>query len=471
MFRRPTVLILGAGASCHFGYPTGQQLVDGILSIMNGKHHPIQNANKPYEQRLWFGESDNAVFYGDGRLASENPKGFTLSSFLDHPNRHSQPILMDHNKDFSSDFLEACRHSGSFYQTLKSFDPINIDAFLGLFKGQFEKIGKYWIAKYLLECENTICFDREHTLLLTNSETSLGKPRPPRNENWYRYLLDALLSGIQGLPTTQDNRPKEEDDFLPQDSYKDSYQKLEDSFSNLFVLTFNYDVSLEYSLLSRLSDIPAIGPDYARYLLTKRANIHHVYGSLYDPFGADLLDSKKRHIESYGKHYENIKVDKQRSDNDGDKSIHFRKWAKFCWDCASNIHTIGGEKQNNDVLKDEIQKKIWDQLAVKITPGPDGTTKPDPKFFFLGFGFDPQNTELIGFHNFFSNAAKKKNTTVHHQMINAYWTNYNNSNALRQKFLSATQFDCYTTEFSRVESKNSSSHTVHQALTYDFSFL
>jgi hypothetical protein len=477
MFSRPTVLILGAGASCHFGYPTGQQLVDGILSLMSQEDHPLkgkdrrrtENVDDPIypDHQLLFANFDNTAFYGDGRPATKNAEGFTLSSFLDHAKRNSQPILIDNNKDFSSDFLEACRHSDSFYQTLKSFDPINIDAFLGLFKGKFEKIGKYWIAKYLLECENTACFDRKHSASSLDSE----KLWPPYNQNWYRYLLDALLSGIQGLPTSEDNRPRKEgDELIFQEAYKESYEKLQESFSNLFVLTFNYDVSLEYFLFSRLSDIPAIGRDFAHYLLNNCAHIHHVYGSLYDPFGADLLDSQKRHIESYGKHHEKRKVDKRMSATDYGKAIHFEKWAEFCWHCASNIHTIGGEKQNNVDLKENIRKRIWDPHHEAILKAKSSDPDLNPKFFFLGFGFDPQNTDLMNLRRIGREG-----------MPNTYWTNYNNSNALRQRIFSSTGFhppdlewsltDDSIHKFTQIEFRNSSPRTVYEALTYDFSFL
>lgn len=33
MFRKPTVFVLGAGASWHFGYPTGEQLVDDVIDM------------------------------------------------------------------------------------------------------------------------------------------------------------------------------------------------------------------------------------------------------------------------------------------------------------------------------------------------------------------------------------------------------------------------------------------------------
>jgi hypothetical protein len=479
MFNRPTVLILGAGASCHFGYPTGQELVDGILSLMSQQAHPLEgkdrrrtgNADDPVhpDHQLWF---NNQAFYGNGRPYpnSVNANSWHLDGYLNNL-RNNRQTIESHYPVFFGEFSEQCRlFSADFYQTLKSFDPLNIDAFLGLFKEKFEKIGKYWIAKYLLECENTACFDRKH------SSSSLDSKElwPPYNQNWYRYLLDALLSGIPNLPTTEDNRPRKEgDEFIFQEAYKESYEKLQESFSNLFVLTFNYDVSLEYFLFSRLSSIPAIGRDFAHYLLNTCAHIHHVYGSLYDPFSnleKKAPEEKEQWlIESYGSHYKDRRIDERNFDY---KAKHFQKWAKFCWDCAANIHTIGGKKHKDKELKQKINENIWEPLTNKITAiAAKESEKLFPKFFFLGFGFDPQNTELIGFHNFFSNAAKKKNTTVHHQMINAYWTNYNNSNALRQKFLSATQFDCYTTEFSRVEAKNSSPRTVYEALTYDFSFL
>ena len=35
MFTKDTVLILGAGASCHLGYPTGDRLIEEIKSTIN----------------------------------------------------------------------------------------------------------------------------------------------------------------------------------------------------------------------------------------------------------------------------------------------------------------------------------------------------------------------------------------------------------------------------------------------------
>jgi hypothetical protein len=194
---------------------------------------------------------------------------------------------------------------------------------------------------------------------------------------------------------------------------------------------------------------------------------------LYDPFSdldkkAPEAKDKQWLIESYGDHYKDRRIDERHSNHE---ASNFQMWAKFCWDCAANIHTIGGEKHKNDDLKEKIQKKIWDPLSDKITPGPDDKTKEDPKFFFLGFGLDPQNTELIGFYDFISNAAKKKGSLAHHRITDTYWTNYNNSNALRQKFLSATQFNYDLRFFSQIEPQNSSTRTVYEALTYDFSFL
>jgi hypothetical protein len=38
MFTKNTVLVLGAGASCHYGYPTGDDLIGRILkTIETGK--------------------------------------------------------------------------------------------------------------------------------------------------------------------------------------------------------------------------------------------------------------------------------------------------------------------------------------------------------------------------------------------------------------------------------------------------
>lgn len=37
MINNRTLLILGAGASCDYGFPTGQQLLEDIINFLQGK--------------------------------------------------------------------------------------------------------------------------------------------------------------------------------------------------------------------------------------------------------------------------------------------------------------------------------------------------------------------------------------------------------------------------------------------------
>ncbi len=152
MFTIPTTIVLGAGASCGYGYPLGHRLIDQIIA------QSVAN---------------------DGTNDSVYPIG------------PSQRLRVQ----------------------LGFYDPTSIDAFLAHY-GDDEELINY--AKKIIT-----------QILLLKADKSKFE-RKDGSEHWYRYLWEAIVSG------------------------RTAKQLVEEPL-NLDIVTFNYDVSLEYFLYSRVT--------------------------------------------------------------------------------------------------------------------------------------------------------------------------------------------------------------------------
>lgn len=247
MFTEKTLIILGAGSSCHLKYPTGGELIDQI------KNPELSALHTPKE----------------------------LSRLLDE------------------------------------MQPLSIDTFLS-YHTEFEEIGKELIARAILNVE-------DKDLLVC--------------ENWYRFLTDALVSQC-----------KESEEILI-------------NIENIMIATFNYDISLEYYLYSRLKKISFFNEHIDAFL--KEIKIVHTYGQL-GCFGW--------HKEFYDKTYENEVVER-RPDTYGNRGKSFKVLAK-------GIDIIGIRKWNPQTPPKHI-KLIHDFLDEA------------KRIYILGFGFYEENMELI----------------------------------------------------------------------------
>lgn len=112
----------------------------------------------------------------------------------------------------------------------------SIDAFLGR-RPEFQEIGKKCIAAVLLQCEDP-------SLLFTENR---------EKDHWYKYLFNHIA--------------------------KNDWDEL--SFSDISIVTFNYDRSLEYFLYIALQYAYGKSEDEARKKLSS-LRIVHVYGALSD---------------------------------------------------------------------------------------------------------------------------------------------------------------------------------------------
>lgn len=182
VFKLNTTLVLGAGASCGYGFPTGHELIE------------------------------------------------TLIHATSRPTNESQSNLN---------------------RKLSFFDPISIDSFLYHYKDDKELVdsAKEEIALAILRCCKSNKFQR-----MLKSDFVPGSHEP---YHWYRYLWDAIVSGL-----------------TPNELCDPSKLKLN-------IITFNYDPSLEHYLYGCVTNSSFLTQDQQRSLLqTLSERIHHVYGEL-----------------------------------------------------------------------------------------------------------------------------------------------------------------------------------------------
>ena len=154
-YPKQTVFILGAGASWHYGYPTGEILVKKVIAKAVFARKNIQ-----------------AVLQNPNAIANL-PKYVIKNSPA--PNA----------KDAWRRTLEECE---DLIDRLETVDPIVIDYFLGQ-NPLLSDIGKLMIAWVLLECE---AIYRKHKVNLNRYENpDITKSA----DNWYRFLVHKLVTG------------------------------------------------------------------------------------------------------------------------------------------------------------------------------------------------------------------------------------------------------------------------------------
>jgi hypothetical protein len=276
MFKKKTVLILGAGASVPYHYPTGAELVEEVKTAAKN------------------------------RMPAENTETFQRN-----------PPSIERLRNFIND--------------IKRYNPINIDYFLHQLYGDHEqkqdetkqemlKLGRHLIAEIILKAEK-------------RNDGNYGG-----QQNWYRFLRHDLLSdrALEG---------EKGDNGLP--------EALNRSLDNLKIITFNYDVSLEYYLYDTLSQV--LDEAGAQAVLDK-LDILHVYGQVR---GDDLPLT----IAGYG----NLKNNDQ---------IH-----DYAKEVAPRIRVIGEDKSRDEEIKEKAKKMLRDAETLA----------------FFGFGFDENNLKALGF--------------------------------------------------------------------------
>jgi hypothetical protein len=153
MFNTPTVFILGAGASWHYGYPTGETLVEKVIERASSAARFFEYGHKAVH-------SDRPDYINDGDTATSWRKA------------HDECLRLKAG-------LEQVR-------------PLVIDYYLG-WNPDLQNIGRLLIAWVILECE---CFSQNRNI----NRDGEG------NNDWCRFVIHQLAMNCKSSDDLQLNR-------------------------------------------------------------------------------------------------------------------------------------------------------------------------------------------------------------------------------------------------------------------------
>jgi hypothetical protein len=233
--RNPTAFILGAGASWHYGYPTGADLVRKVIE--KGKivlTFCEQVARSP----------DDSVIVHVPQYLLETGKP---SASLNDKKR-----------------LWAAGHDDvdSFIARLSNVNPLVIDYFLGM-NPDLQSLGKLLITWALLECEALYRseggnINRREALSRSPHEDDRRRAKGLNlaycDDNWYRFVTHKLINNCTTSADLLHNR--------------------------INFITFNYDVSLEHHLFGALTSIDLFETRDIRHFLSSDDRFVHIYGKV-----------------------------------------------------------------------------------------------------------------------------------------------------------------------------------------------
>jgi hypothetical protein len=242
MFEKPTVFILGAGASWHYGYPTGEELVARVIEVC---------------------EKLTGYFTTGFQHQSGSVPAFALRN---HPS--GQPIPVNVWRDAAEEAIQLGRR-------LKEVNPVLIDYFLAQ-NADLHDIGRLAIALVIFSCETAYHRSGGNPNHVQIQKLRIGRGESTTNianlnlaafkDDWLRFVLYNMTSGCTSPEQLSDNRVN--------------------------FVSFNYDTSLEQRLYSGLANISHFGKSHVQSFMGGLRYLH-VYGKLREKIDEQwaILDS------------------------------------------------------------------------------------------------------------------------------------------------------------------------------------
>ncbi|KTC88583.1 hypothetical protein [Legionella cincinnatiensis] len=322
MFSHNTLLILGAGSSLNYGYPTGAELVKKIIDNIETDEvfFPLKQTEPPCNFNL-------SMFAENNKFCpkiSDIPENQRINNHQINASLKREMIQLDNKGYFFLKIkLNEIKELNELKEAINQYSPVSIDIFLRD-NPSHEKAGKLMIVYTLLKLENINDFN----------VSFWGKSEKNKyDDHWYPYLLNDILYGCADNPANI---------FDPK----------------LKIITFNYDMSLDYYLYNTLSNIEILKNTYPDLSYLEQYRIEHVYGSLY------------KNIEfEYGKYNFEKKT--------ANKNISSTKRFAKAFELKDNIETMRDSTSHMPHLK----SLITDAKEIII----------------IGFGFDRTNLNILGF--------------------------------------------------------------------------
>jgi hypothetical protein len=339
---KPTVIITGSGVSSNYGFPIGRDLIDGrILQYLNIS---ISSINKDRGNFI-FNYETNAEFEKLLEIFKLTPDEINNLRLIQDNVFNAQK---NPTKNFS---LSKTSFVEQFINGLHLFKNSQIDYFLRNYS-KFHELGKLLITKAMLDSEL-------EALDIINSN------RFP-NENWAGCMIAKIFESVR----------------KPED--------LRNIAKNLTIITFNYDISLEYYL-----DLMCRGDEnWEEEILNFKKNLKiiHVYGKV------GFFDWEQKSIDE-------IYCDEMKNSFFlRDKKNGFGRVNNYdvSYQISKGIRVIDSVKNSNELKHIKIARQ-------KILEA--------QKVFFLGFGFDKNNLEYLEING-------SENMSFKHKEV--FYTNHDN---------------------------------------------
>jgi hypothetical protein len=349
-------------------------------------------------------------------------------------------------------------------------EPFSIDSFLAHHcNHELQQLGKELIVECILECENLKQLEK-------GKQVKKFKPNNFYNDedfisaNWYRFLTNALMINRESL--------EDENEELP-----------------FRIITFNYDVSLEYYLISRLQKAPLLKNKPVIFKKLKESIIH-VYGSVRDTdklWDNPILTEykitnrdegsgrRKRLIPAHN--LQDYGFPSNRSDYGVELDLFPFAYGSFSCDSFQSHHqdlkikdTEHGKKfitsrTNKD--EDNYIKVIGEErgeVRELLQPFKEYIADEAERIMFLGFGFDNQNMKLLFDYKIIENIHSRNEEQYHEcvgmneeeyfEKFEICYTNYEDSEKLNRRIKNYCRKEYFT--------HSKSIKGVYEALTQDF---
>ncbi len=305
MFLNDTVFILGAGASWHYGYPTGEMLVrKAVLRSRTIAEYFRRSMNSPINTH----RPDYLARRSTSAASVEQIRG---------------------------EWDAALKETVNFAERLQQVNPLVIDYFLGQ-NPELQPIGKLMIALIILECEAKFLQQRGN---INRRELLLESPNPGDRahasqialqfckDDWYRFILHKLVTDCD-----------KSSDLLK---------------NSVHFVTFNYDVSLECALDQRLRSISLFQRDDIEKFLGP-GRVFHIYGKVRaqstqnDSINIDLLKSASEDISTHVRYQQDHDLMGQ----------HLKQLLDVAYTASEGIRVISPSDKDLDVNAINAAKEV-----------------------------------------------------------------------------------------------------------------
>ena len=278
MIKEPAVLILGAGASMDYGFPSGAELLDDLVNFVSpdGFSRDLIPWETRSEERLHLLAFANT--YSGSDIPWSNYK-----------------VSLEEVHQFREELIFAA--------------PSSIDDFL-YHRSGFEKIGKLCIALCLSS------YEKKGPEFLTEKidMSTVSRHRDVANTShkglkirrgWYSHFWRRLYENTEGKPN----------------AVHDPIETIKTSLKNLTIITFNYDRSLEHFLFNAIKSLYG-KDDVETSAILSNLTIHHVHGQLgYLPGFSEPAETATLSERPYQNLYQNLKLGQRTTDSAG--------WAQY----------------------------------------------------------------------------------------------------------------------------------------------